>query len=324
MGWTEQEVASLSIFELLHPEDVERTHAGFTISQAGKPALRFSNRFRCKDGSYRWISWNAIPDEGLVYCSGREITEEVEQAQALKLAQETLQQVQKMDALGQLTGGIAHDFNNMLQGIVLPLQLIRKRLVLGRTEGLENYVQAGLDSAQRAASVTQRLLAFSRRQPLVNKLVDLRTAIHGLREMVGNAAGENIRLFIDVGEDLWSVATDVHQFESAIINLAINARDAMPAGGTVTIEASNVYVSEEQSLLMDGLDSGEYVRTSVIDTGVGMPASVMAQAFEPFFTTKPIGQGTGLGLSMIYGYAKQSGGTVLLHSTEGSGSAVDL
>lgn len=211
-----------------------------------------------------------------MYCSGREITEEVEQAGALKQAQKALQQSQKMDALGQLTGGIAHDFNNMLQGIVLALQLIRKRLVSGQTEGLDRYVQAGLDSAQRAASVTQRPLAFSRRQPLVNKRVDLRSAIHGLHELVVNAAGENIRVFIDVQEDLWRVTTDVLQFESAIINLAINARDAMPDGGTVTIEASNVHVSGQEAPQLGGLGSGEYVRVTVIDTGVGMPASIMA------------------------------------------------
>ena len=324
LGWSEQEVASMSIFELLHPDDVERTRAGFQLTQQGKPAIRFPNRYRCKDGSYRWISWVGIPEDGLVYCSGREVTEEIEQAQELKDAQEALQQSQKMDALGQLTGGIAHDFNNMLQGIVLPLQLIRRRLASHQALDLDRYVQAGLDSAQRAASLTQRLLAFSRRQPLVNKSVDLQAAMRGLREIVVNAAGENIQVVIDIEDGLWMVNTDVHQFESALINLAINARDAMPDGGTITLCARNVPTDKIQSPTRDELTAGDYVMVSVKDTGVGMPASVAAQAFEPFFTTKPIGQGTGLGLSMIYGYAKQSHGTVKINSTEGKGTTVEL
>jgi PAS domain S-box-containing protein len=324
LGWTEAEVASMSIFEMLHPDDVERTRRGFNLTQEGEPAIRFPNRYRCKDGSYRWISWVGVPEDGLVYCSGRDITDEVMQADMLRHTEEALRQSQKMDALGQLTGGIAHDFNNMLQGIVMPLQLIAKRVEAERYDGLERYVQAGLESARRAASVTQRLLAFSRRQPLTNRLVEVGSTLLGIEDILKNAAGENILLSVKLEHGLWNVLTDAHQFESAIINLVINARDALPDGGSVVLSAQNVRLSEAEARLSDGLCSNDYVRVDVRDDGVGMPADVLAKVFEPFFTTKPMGQGTGLGLSMIYGYARQSKGTVCIESVEGSGTCVQL
>ena len=324
LGWTEQEVTSMSIFELLHPDDVERTRSGFNLTQHGQPAIRFPNRYRCKDGGYRWISWVGVPEDGLVYCSGRDITDEMEQAEALERTEDALRQAQKMEALGQLTGGIAHDFNNMLQGIVMPLQLIRKRIEAGRYDGLDRYVQAGLESARRAASITQRLLAFSRRQPLANQNVEVAGTLLGLEEIIRNAAGENIGIFIRIEAGVWNVMTDAHQFESAIINLVINARDALPNGGEVTLSARNVHIGTTEARFTEGLDSGDYVQVDVRDTGIGMPPDVLARAFEPFFTTKPMGQGTGLGLSMIYGYARQSRGTVIIESIEGSGTCVQL
>ncbi|CAN5721859.1 hypothetical protein BH10PSE18_BH10PSE18_21060 [soil metagenome] len=238
--------------------------------------------------------------------------------------EEQLRQSQKMEALGLLTGGIAHDFNNMLQGIVMPLQLIRKRLATQRYDGMDRYIEAGLDSARRAASITQRLLAFSRRQPLVNRSISIVAALAGLEAILRNAVGENVTLVIDEAEDVWDVLTDPHQFDSAVLNLTINARDAMPDGGTLTIAVANVGLTVAAAARVPDLTAGDYVRVSVRDTGVGMSGAVMAQAFEPFFTTKPIGQGTGLGLSMIYGYARQSQGTVVLESVEGIGTAVNL
>ncbi|MES2532483.1 MAG: PAS domain-containing protein [Pseudomonadota bacterium] len=238
--------------------------------------------------------------------------------------EEQLRQSQKMEALGLLTGGIAHDFNNMLQGIVMPLQLIRKRLATQRYDDMDRYIEAGLDSARRAASITQRLLAFSRRQPLVNRSISIMAALAGLEAILRNAVGENVTLVIDDAQDVWDVLTDPHQFDSAVLNLTINARDAMPDGGTLTIAVANVGLTAAAAARIPGLTAGDYVRVSVRDTGVGMSSAVMAQAFEPFFTTKPIGQGTGLGLSMIYGYARQSQGTVAIESVEGIGTAVNL
>lgn len=324
LGLSEQEVASTSIFDLLHPDDVDRTRLGFESVKKGQPVVRFPNRYRHKDGSYRWISWVAIPEDGMVYCSGRDITEELQNADALQHTQDALRQSQKMDALGQLTGGIAHDFNNMLQGIVSPLQLIRKRIETKRLDDLDRYIQASLDSARRAAAVTQRLLAFSRRQPLDNRAVNLADALHHLQPMFANAVGENRQVTVAAQEGLWNAQTDAHQFDNAVLNLVINARDALPHGGDIEVDVRNAPMTAVDVRDIDGLSPGDYLRVTVSDSGVGIPAHILAQVFEPFFTTKPLGQGTGLGLSMIYGYARQSRGAAVIRSIESAGTKVML
>jgi signal transduction histidine kinase/CheY-like chemotaxis protein len=237
--------------------------------------------------------------------------------------EERLRQAQKMEAVGQLTGGIAHDFNNMLQGIVLPLQVIRRRLEQRRYDGLDGYVEAGITSARRAASLTQRLLAFSRRQPLDEKVADVATSIRTVEPLLRTTCGENVELGVELPAGLWPVRTDTHQFESSLLNLVINARDAMPHGGSITLRAANLTLAAD---VLEGTDlpEGDYVEVGIADTGVGMPPEVLARVFDPFFTTKPIGQGTGLGLSMVYGYSRQSGGYVTVDSTEGVGTVVRL
>jgi signal transduction histidine kinase/CheY-like chemotaxis protein len=237
--------------------------------------------------------------------------------------EERLRQAQKMEAVGQLTGGIAHDFNNMLQGIVLPLQVIRKRLAQQRFDNLDGYVEAGLASARRAASLTQRLLAFSRRQPLDEKVADVALSIRTVEPLLRTTCGENVDLVVDLPTGLWPVRTDTHQFESSLLNLVINARDAMPHGGSIRLGAANLALAAD---VLEGTDlpAGDYVEVSLADDGVGMPPEVLARVFDPFFTTKPIGQGTGLGLSMVYGYIRQSGGYVTVDSTEGAGTVVRL
>ncbi|MCZ2497512.1 response regulator [Xylophilus sp. Kf1] len=247
-----------------------------------------------------------------------------ERSRELALAEAQLRQAQKMEAIGQLTGGIAHDFNNMLQGIVMPLQLIQRKAQSGDVAEVERYVTAGLASAQRAAALTQRLLAFSRRQPLDSRPIDLGQALAGLQSMLAGTVGENVALQVDIQADLWPAVTDLHQFENAVLNLSINARDAMPGGGRLSIVAENVVLSPRAVAGIQGLMAGDYVRVVVRDTGVGMAEDVLVKAFEPFFTTKPLGQGTGLGLSMIYGYARQSGGYVALDSEPGTGTTVRL
>ncbi|MGI4777106.1 MAG: ATP-binding protein [Janthinobacterium lividum] len=237
--------------------------------------------------------------------------------------EDRLRQAQKMEAVGQLTGGIAHDFNNMLQGIVMPLQLIRKRVEQARYDGIDKYVDAGIASARRASSLTQRLLAFSRRQALDQKVLDVSTSIQAVEPLLRTTCGENVALNVHLPDALWRVRTDTHQFESALLNLAINARDAMPDGGSLSVRVRNMPLSADELVGTD-LASGDYVEVSVADTGIGMPPEVVSRAFDPFFTTKPIGQGTGLGLSMVYGYIRQSGGYVLIDSREGVGTTIRM
>ena len=324
LGWSEAEVASMSIFELLHPDDLEHTRAGFNLTQIGQPAIRFENRYRCKDGSYRWISWCGIPDEALVYCTGRDVTAEKAAQAELATAQEALRQSQKMEALGQLTGGIAHDFNNILTGIIGSLDMIRRRLVANRPDDLPRFMDAATTSAQRAAALTHRLLAFARRQSLDTKPNDVNRVLASMEDLLLRTIGERIELQMHLADELWTAFADVNQLESALLNLAINARDAMPDGGRLTIETANTRLDEAYTLRTEDVAPGDYVVVSVSDTGAGMSPDVAAKAIDPFFTTKPVGAGTGLGLSMIYGFAKQSRGHLRIYSEVGRGTSVKL
>lgn len=324
LGWSESEVASMSIFELLHPEDREHTRAGFELTQANQPALRFENRYRCKDGSYRWISWIGIPEDGLVYCTGRDITAERAAAIELSAAQEALRQAQKMEAIGQLTGGIAHDFNNLLTGIVGSLDIVRRRIEAGRVDDVARFMDAAHTAAMRAASLTDRLLAFARRQSLDSRPNDANRLVNGMTDLLTRTLGERIELHCELSSDLWPALTDGHQLESALLNLAINARDAMPNGGRLSIHTSNVHLDEIYAAGQEDVQPGDYVEISVADTGSGMSAGTLSRAVEPFFTTKALGEGTGLGLSVIYGFVKQSRGHMRLFSELGQGTTVKL
>jgi PAS domain S-box-containing protein len=321
LGWSEEEVAGMSIFELLHPDDVERTRAGFELTQQGQPAIRFPNRYRCKDGGYRWISWVGVPEDGMVYCSGRDITEEKAAEAELVIAQEALRQSQKMEAIGQLTGGLAHDFNNLLAGISGSLELLERRLGQGRTAGIERYIDAAQGSTRRAAALTQRLLAFSRRQTLDPKPTDVNKLINGMEDMIRRTVGPAVPLEVVGAGGLWLTKVDPSQLENAVLNLSLNARDAMPDGGRITIETSNKWLDDRAARERE-LPPGQYVSLCVTDTGTGMPPDVISQIFDPFFTTKPLGQGTGLGLSMIHGFVRQSGGQVRVYSEVGIGTTM--
>ncbi len=236
--------------------------------------------------------------------------------------EQDLRQSQKMEAVGQLTGGIAHDFNNLLTGIVGSLDLMRMRIARGRTEDLDRYIKNAMTSAQRAASLTHRLLAFARRQPLDPRPTDVNLLIAGMEDLLRRTITETITLAIDPAPDIWATLCDPHQLENAILNLVINARDAMPDGGILTIATANTVVAEGGSTDRGAVH--ECVQIRVTDTGTGMAPDVMARAFDPFFTTKPIGQGTGLGLSMIYGFARQSEGQATIESEVGRGTTVNL
>ena len=240
-----------------------------------------------------------------------------ERTQALLAAEEALRQSQKMEAVGQLTGGLAHDFNNMLTGIIGNLELLQARVAQGRIGEIGRHITAAQDAAQRAAALTHRLLAFARRQPLDTKPSDINRIVLGMEDMLRRTLGERVELQTMLTGDLWPALTDVNQFENAILNLAINARDAMPDGGRLTIETRNTQLDVDYARRHDDVEAGEYVAISVSDTGIGMSPDVADRAFDPFFTTKPIGLGTGLGLSMIYGFAKQSRGHLRIDSEEG-------
>jgi CheY-like chemotaxis protein len=228
-----------------------------------------------------------------------------------------------MEAVGQLTGGIAHDFNNMLAIIVGNLDIAKRRLGQGRTD-VERQIDSAMDGAQRAAALTQRLLVFSRRQPLEPSVTDVNKMLAELSDLLTRTIGEKVRIAATHGEGLWRTCVDQAQLESALINLAINARDAMPRGGTLWIETRNSVVRAEDAAAAGGLAPGDYVHVSVADTGTGMSPEVAARAIEPFFTTKEVGRGTGLGLSQVYGFVRQSGGHVAIESVEGEGTIVRL
>ncbi|MGV8921626.1 MAG: response regulator [Pseudomonas sp.] len=247
-----------------------------------------------------------------------------ERTSQLRHNEEVLRQSQKMEAVGQLTGGIAHDFNNMLTGIIGSLELLRRRLARGRTDDLDGLIDLGVTSANRAAALTHRLLAFSRRQSLDSKPVQMNDLVHAMGELIHRSLNENTQLNMQLNEQLWTAEADPNQLENALLNLVLNARDAMPEGGQLTISTSNQRLEKQFTATQEGLQPGDYVVLAVSDNGCGMPDTVINRAFDPFFTTKPIGQGTGLGLSMIYGFSKQSRGHVSIQSEVGSGTTVCL
>ena len=324
LGWRQDELVGRSSEWIEHPEDIPRSRAELAHLAAGRITQRFENRLRHKDGSYRWLSWTAAVHEGLIYATARDVTDEREAAETLRRTEEALRQAQKMEAVGQLTGGIAHDFNNLLQGIVGSLDLVQKRLADGRLSEIQRYVSGAMTSANRAAALTHRLLAFSRRQPLDPKTLRANPLIASMEDLLRRTLGERIELELALAGDLWATLCDQNQLENSILNLAINARDAMPSGGKLTIETSNVRLDGNTLIGDRDIARGDYVRVAVTDTGTGMTRDVMARAFDPFFTTEPTGQGTGLGLSMIYGFARQSDGYVKIASEEGKGTSVSL
>jgi PAS domain S-box-containing protein len=239
-------------------------------------------------------------------------------------AEDALRHAQKMEAVGQLTGGIAHDFNNMLTGIIGSLDLMQRYIADGRSHEIGRFTEAAVSSANRAAALTHRLLAFSRRQSLDRKTLNVNELIHSLEDLIRRTKGDPIDLTLRLAEDVWAISTDVSQLENALLNLVINARDAMPNGGELLIETANVYLDGSDITTLEPVKAGDYLMLAVSDNGTGMTPSVRAKAFDPFFTTKPIGQGTGLGLSMIYGFAQQSGGHVSLDSLPDQGTCVRL
>ncbi|MBR0664439.1 PAS domain-containing protein [Roseomonas hellenica] len=317
LGHDEAELVGRSMECLIHADDLPLARTRLEALARGEPVAAFDTRLRAKDGSHRWINWTGMSDGETIYGIGRDVTQR-------KLLEEQLRHSQKMEAVGQLTGGLAHDFNNMLTGVMGGIDMARMLLAQGRLEDVDRLLEASMQSGQRAAALTHRLLAFSRRQALDNQPLDVGTLIGSMQDLLRRTLGEQVELHIDTPFELWTTLADESQLESAILNLAINARDAMPDGGRLTIAARNASLSEADLAGSDQAQPGEFVEILVTDTGLGMPPEVLAKAFDPFYTTKPVGQGTGLGLSMIYGFVQQSRGHVAIESQEGRGTKIRL
>ncbi|MCF5466774.1 PAS domain S-box protein [Pseudomonas syringae] len=343
---------------VLHPEHRERVVARLQYCFATGSIWEDTFPLRGKDGAFNWFLSRAQPIRDvqghITHWLGThtDITAQVKAEEALRdlneslemrveqrtrelaeayellqveiaeraQAEEVLRHAQKMDAIGQLTGGIAHDFNNMLSGVLGALDLIKCRLAAGRVDEVEHYIDAAAASANRASVLTQRLLTFARRQSLDVSAVDINRMVRSMEELLRGTLGSRAVLHIELEEGLGVIQTDEHQLENALLNLVINARDAVPARGRVWVRSRSVTLAAQQA----NVPAGDYVRLSVEDTGCGIAQSVIDRVFDPFFTTKPVGQGTGLGLSMVYGFIKQADGHVQIKSVEGRGTEVHL
>jgi PAS domain S-box-containing protein len=328
-GYRASEIIGVHFSRFYTSEDVEAGAPQNALDIARREGRYEAEGWRCrKDGTRFWsgVMIDAIYVDGELVGFAkiiRDLTERREAQLELEQSREQLFQAQKMEAIGQLTGGIAHDFNNLLTGMTGSLELLRTRIAQGRIGDLDRFVVAALGAASRAAALTHRLLAFARRQTLDPKRIDPNRLIADMEEMVRRTVGPEIRVETVLASGLWPTLCDPSQLENAILNLCINARDAMPNGGRLTIETTNSGVDQRGARARD-MAPGQYVAICVTDTGTGMPPDVVAHAFDPFFTTKPIGEGTGLGLSMIYGFAKQSGGQVRIYSELGTGTTVRI
>jgi len=340
------------VIETVHPDDREGLIAAINEAIAQGGAYAHQYRTRRADGKFYWLEANGrvelAPDGTALKFPGvlidiesrraveaerdralvalRALNDTLEQrveerTAALMQTEAALRQAQKMEAVGQLTGGLAHDFNNILAGVSGSLDLMKTRLTQGRIAEIDRYITGAQGAVKRAAALTQRLLAFSRRQTLDPKPSDINRVVAGMQDLITRSVGPAVAVETVAAGGLWTAFVDVGQLENALLNLCINARDAMPDGGRLTIETGNRWL-DERTASQRGVPPGQYVSLCVSDTGSGMSADVVARAFDPFFTTKPIGQGTGLGLSMVYGFAGQSGGAVRIYSEVGKGTMI--
>jgi PAS domain S-box-containing protein len=322
LGWEPAEVIGTPVNALVHPDDLAATLAEIASLAAGGTTFKFENRTRIKGGGYAILSWTAAPDARYFHAVGRDMTGERAAAEQMRRTAAALQQSQKMEAIGKLTGGVAHDFNNLLQVISGNLQLLAGD-VAGNPRA-ERRLDHALAGVTRGAKLASYLLAFGRRQALDPRVVKIGRFIAGMEDMLRRSLGEEIEVEMMISGGLWNTLVDTAQVENAVLNLCINARDAMNGAGQLTIEVGNAYLDDAYAAAHSELQSGQYVVIAVSDTGSGMTPEVLEQAFDPFFSTKPEGKGSGLGLSMVYGFARQSGGHVKIYSELGNGTSVKL
>jgi PAS domain S-box-containing protein len=322
LGWSERETLGRSYLDFVHADDLPRTSDETGRLKDGETTLVFENRYRTASGELKYLSWRAVPSEGMIFAVARDVTVEREREQELDVTQEQLRQAQKMDAIGNLTGGVAHDFNNLLQVISGNLQLLGADVT--GNERAERRVANAMAGVTRGSKLAAQLLAFGRRQPLAPKVVNVGRFVRDMDELLRRALGEAIEVETVIAGGLWNTLVDPSNVENALLNLAINARDAMNGQGRLTIEAGNALLDESYASAHSDLRAGQYVMLAVTDTGSGIDADVLGKVFDPFFTTKPEGRGTGLGLSMVYGFVKQSGGHIKIYSEPGEGTTVKI
>ena len=339
-GYTREEILGRNCRFLQGPESDPATVDRIRTAIKAREAIEIDIRNHTKDGRPFWNRLLIAPvhdaNGGLAYFFASQFNVTVDrdnlaeaneklraEAAEREQVEEALRQSQKMEAVGQLTGGLAHDFNNLLTGITGSLELLQARLAQGRLTDFDRYITAAQGAAKRAAALTHRLLAFSRRQTLAPRPTDVNRLVTGMEELIRRTAGPEIAVEVVAAGGLWSTLVDPNQLENALLNLCINARDAMPEGGQLTIETGNKWLDARAAQDRD-VPPGQYVTLCVSDTGSGMTPEVIRRAFDPFFTTKPIGVGTGLGLSMIYGFVRQSGGQARIYSESGKGTMVCL
>ena len=338
LGWSRDQLMQGRLSDLVHPDDLQASRDETAKIAAGQISSRFVSRMRHADGSYHWLSWNAVPDAGRMYAAARDITSEIatidklaetnrqllEQIAERERVETTLRQMQRLEAVGQLTAGVAHDFNNLLTVILTSASFLQNDLERGapaeKSMGRLRYIR---EAGERGATLTSQLLAFSRRQKLAPKPLDLNDTLSSMLGLLRSTLGGSVSIATDTQSGLWQAMVDPTQIEMIILNLAINARDAMGNGGQLTLQTRNVSLDQPPSR-PEHPAPGSYVVLSVRDNGSGMSEEVLSKAFEPFFTTKEVGKGSGLGLAQVFGFAKQSGGGASIETELGIGTTVNV
>lgn len=338
LGWSREQISGIRLWELIHPLDLDATVKETHSISRGNVTTRFVNRMRHANGDYRWLSWTIVPENGLMYAAVRDITEERsvveelastnkrlrEQIEEKERVEAALQQMQRLEVVGQLTAGVAHDFNNLLTVILASSTFASRDTQRGNLDKVLTRLQHIREAGERGAKLTAQLLSFSRRQRLQPRPVDLNSTINGMQSLLGKALGANIWVELSLADNLWTASADPTQTEMIILNLAINARDAMANGaGWLQVSTRNEIV-ESLPLRPEDPEPGSYVVFSIADSGCGMTEDTLLKAFEPFFTTKPVGQGSGLGLAQVFGFAKQSGGGVKIETAAQVGTTVSV
>ncbi|QAY77563.1 GAF domain-containing protein [Sphingosinicella sp. BN140058] len=318
LGYRAEDLLGQDFAAFLHPDDVAPARTAAAAALSGTVA-DVETRLRGAGGGWHWIAWTGATDGGKIHCVGRDVTAEKARQAELAQVHEALRQSQKLEAMGQLTGGVAHDFNNLLTPIIGSLDLLQRRGIGNAREA--RLIGGALQSADRAKTLVQRLLAFARRQPLQPRSVDIGVLVDGMRDLIASTIGPRIRLDIGFADDLPPALADPNQLEMALLNLSVNARDAMPDGGTLSLRVDAEQVRRGH---LSDLCPGPYLHLCIADTGTGMDADTAKRAIEPFFSTKGVGQGTGLGLSMVHGLASQLGGALTIDSAPGEGTRIGI
>ncbi len=318
LGYRLAELEGKRFLDFVHPDDLADTVAAVSNLKEGAEILNFTNRYRCRDGSYRWIEWRSFPVGDFIYAAARDITERKREEEEREKLQEQLQQSQKMEAIGRLAGGVAHDFNNMLGVILGHTNIALERM--DPAHPLNTHLREILKAAERSADLTRQLLAFARKQIAAPRRLNLNDTVEGMFGMLKRLIGENIDLLWRPGSTLWPVSVDPSQLNQILVNLCVNARDAIDGAGKVTIETGNITLDETYSADHADVVPGDYVLLAVSDNGRGMDRETLGKLFEPFFTTKEIGKGTGLGLATVYGIVKQNQGFINVYSEPSQGT----